>query len=100
MKNNSKHEESSGQAMNYTRAVRDFVVANFLYGDGASLQEDTSFLDSGIIDSTGMLEMIMFLETTCGIKVEPEEMVPENLDSINRVVRFINSKQGSCSELI
>jgi acyl carrier protein len=79
--------------MNYAEEIRTFIVTNFLYGDASSLKEDTSFLDSGIVDSTGMLELIMFLETTCGVKVEPEEMVPENLDSINRLVRFISSKQ-------
>jgi len=78
--------------MDYAKEVRDFVVSNFLFGEAASLQDDTSFLDSGIIDSTGMLEMIMFLENKCGVKVEPEEMVPENLDSINRVVQFLKRK--------
>jgi acyl carrier protein len=78
--------------MDYPKEVRDFVVSNFLFGEAGSLQDDTSFLDSGIIDSTGMLEMIMFLENTCGVKVEPEEMVPENLDSINRVVQFLKRK--------
>ena len=78
--------------MDYAKQVRDFVVSNFLFGEAGSLQDDTSFLDSGIIDSTGMLEMIMFLENGCGVKVEPEEMVPENLDSINRVVQFLKRK--------
>jgi acyl carrier protein len=78
--------------MDYAKEVRDFVISNFLFGEAGSLRDDTSFLDSGIIDSTGMLEMIMFLEYTCGVKIEPEEMVPENLDSINRVVQFVKRK--------
>jgi acyl carrier protein len=78
--------------MDYAKEVRDFVISNFLFGEAGSLQDDSSFLDSGIIDSTGMLEMIMFLENTCGVKIEPEEMVPENLDSINRVVQFVKRK--------
>ena len=78
--------------MDYAKEVRDFVISNFLFGEAGSLHDDTSFLDSGIIDSTGMLEMIMFLENTCGVKIEPEEMVPENLDSINRVVQFVKQK--------
>jgi acyl carrier protein len=81
--------------MDYAKEVRDFVVSNFLFGEAGSLQDDTSFLDSGIIDSTGMLEMIMFLENNCGVKIEPEEMVPENLDSINRVVQFLKRKLAS-----
>ena len=78
--------------MDYAKAVRDFVVSNFLFGEPGSLQDDASFLDSGIIDSTGMLEMIMFLENTWAVKVEPEEMIPENLDSINRVAQFLKRK--------
>ncbi len=79
--------------MTNTKEVREFVINNFLFGDGSSLQDDKSFLDSGIIDSTGMLELIMFLEQTYGIKIEPEEMVPENLDSVNRVAAFVAKKQ-------
>ena len=79
--------------MDYTNQIRDFVVTNFLYGDAGALQNDTSFLESGTVDSTGMLELIMFLESHFGLKIEPEEMVPENLDSINRVVQFVTRKQ-------
>lgn len=81
--------------MDYAKQVRDFVISNFLFGEAGSLKDDASFLDSGIIDSTGMLEMIMFLENTYGVKIEPEEMVPENLDSINRVVQFVKRKLAS-----
>ena len=83
--------------MNYTNQVRDFVINNFLFGDAGVLQDDKSFLDSGIVDSTGMLELIMFLETTFGIKVEPEEMLPENLDSVNRVAQFVEKKQAKAA---
>jgi acyl carrier protein len=75
--------------MDYSKEFRDFIVSNFLFGDETPLQDDTSFLESGIIDSTGMLELIMFLEHKFGIRVEPEQMVPENLDSINCLVEFI-----------
>ncbi len=78
--------------MNYGKAVREFVINNFLFGDASSLQDDKSFLESGIVDSTGMLELIMFLENTYGIKIEPEEMVPDNLDSVNRVAEFVARK--------
>jgi acyl carrier protein len=79
-------------AMNHGKEVRDFIVTNFLFGDAGSLQDDTSFLSSGIIDSTGMLELIMFLENTWDVKIEPGEMIPENLDSIQRVVQFLARK--------
>lgn len=78
--------------MNYASAVREFVINNFLFGDAASLDDGQSFLESGTVDSTGMLEMIMFLETTYHIKVAPEEMVPENLDSVTRIAGFLTRK--------
>ena len=79
--------------MNYAKDVREFVIANFLFGDAAALQDDTSFLASGIVDSTGILELIMFLESTYCTKVEPEEMIPDNLDSVEKVVAFLEKKQ-------
>ena len=78
--------------MDYSKEVREFIVKNFLLDEAGSLQNDTSFLDSGIVDSTGMLELIMFLENRYRIKIEPEEMLPENLDSIQRVVQFLSKK--------
>ena len=83
--------------MNYANQVRDFVVENFLFGDKGSLQDDTSFLDEGVVDSTGMLELIMFLESTYDIKVQPEEMIPENLDSVSRVARFLAKKAAKAA---
>jgi len=81
--------------MDYAKQIRDFVVTNFLFGDEGALQNDTSFLESGTVDSTGMLELVMFLESTHSVKIEPEEMVPENLDSINRVAQFLSRKQAT-----
>ena len=63
-------------------------------GDASSLQNDDSFLEKGIIDSTGVLELIFFLEQTFSIKIHDEDLVPENLDSVNRVVRFVEKKQA------
>ena len=78
--------------MNYVQEVRDFVVTTFLFGAGGELQDDTSFMDSGTIDSTGILELITFLETTYQIKVSNEEMIPQNLDTVNRVAQFLTRK--------
>jgi acyl carrier protein len=80
--------------MDYVATVRDFVVANFLFGDGELLKEDTSFMEKGIVDSTGMLELIMFLEETYNIKIEDDELVPENLDSLQNISRFVSRKIG------
>ena len=85
---------------NYRLGIRKFIVSNLLFGDDAGLGDDTSFLESGVIDSTGVLELIMFLESTYGIKVAPEEMLPENLDSVNRVARFLTRKLPGTTPVI
>jgi acyl carrier protein len=72
--------------------VREFVVENFLFGDGESLKDDTSFMEAGIIDSTGVLELIMFLEETYGVKIEDSELVPENFDNLQNVGRYLEKK--------
>ncbi len=70
--------------------VRSYIVDNFLFGDDNGLQNGTSFLDEGIIDSTGILELVAHLEETFGIHIEDEELIPENLDSIDNIVAFLN----------
>jgi acyl carrier protein len=73
--------------------VREFVIENFLFGsEGEGLSDDDSFLDRGIIDSTGVLELVTFLEETFRIEIDDEELVPANLDSIHRVARFVTHK--------
>lgn len=78
--------------MSYRETVRQFIVENFLFGEETKLEDDISFLENGIIDSTGILELIAFLEETYDIKVEDEELIPENLDSLNNVTAFIELK--------
>lgn len=75
--------------------IRNYIVNNFLFGDDAGLDDSISFLDSGMIDSTGILELIGFLEENFPIKVADEELVPENLDSISNLVRFLGTKLGT-----
>ena len=72
--------------------IREFIVENFLFGQDNGLQEDASFLDEGIIDSTGILELVSFLEEEFSISVEDEELIPENLDSIVNVVAYLERK--------
>ena len=75
--------------------IRSFIVDNFLFGSDEDFDEYTSFLDSGIIDSTGVLELIAFLETEFNIKIDDDELVPENLDSIHHIDAFLRKKMGS-----
>ncbi|QDT29339.1 acyl carrier protein [Gimesia panareensis] len=73
--------------------IRNFVADNFLFGeDPESLQNDDSFLETGIIDSTGVLELVAFIEDQYDVQVDDDELVPENLDSINCLIDFIESK--------
>jgi acyl carrier protein len=73
--------------------LRRFINDNFLFGrTNGHFSDDASLLDNGIIDSTGVLELIAFLDATYHVKVEDDELLPENLDSVNRLVRFLEKK--------
>jgi acyl carrier protein len=75
--------------------IRDYISENFVLGqDEQGFSDNDSFLDSGLIDSTGILELIAFVEETFDIEILDEEMVPENLDSISNVSNFIRSKKS------
>lgn len=77
--------------------IRSFVVDTFLFGDDSVLKEDTSFLQNGIIDSTGILELITFLEQHYSIKIQDDELIPQNLDSLKNIGQFLDRKL-SCVE--
>ncbi len=75
--------------------VREYVVENFLFGDTEVEFSDTdSFMEQGILDSTGILELILFLEETFDIKIEDDELIPENLDSLDNIARFVEKKNN------
>ena len=80
--------------METKQQIREFVTSNFYVADPATLEDGTSLLDQGIIDSTGVLEVIGFIETAFGITVEDSEMLPDNLDSIERIASFVARKKG------
>ena len=70
-------------------AVREFIVETFLFGDSAGLDDNTSFMETGLVDSMGILKIADFIERTYGIRLQPDEFVPENLDSIDNMVNFL-----------
>lgn len=73
--------------------LRQYVLDKLLFGrTEAEPSGDESFLESGIIDSTGVLELVAFLEEKFQVKVEDEDLIPANLDSINAIVRYVESK--------
>ncbi len=80
----------------YRDQIRNFIIENFLFGESDNGFQDTdSLLERGIIDSTGVLELVAFLEETYGIQVEDEELLPENLDSIGNICQYLTGKTQS-----
>lgn len=81
-------------------SLRHFLLENYLFTDDPSkLNDSDSFLDNGILDSTGILDVILFVEENHHVKVSEDEMVPDNLDSIDALVTFIEKKQAVNCEL-
>ena len=72
--------------------IKAFIVEEFLFGKDDGLDDDASFLENGVIDSTGILVLVSFLEEEFSITVEDEELIPENLDSVNNVVAYVERK--------
>ncbi len=76
--------------------LKEFLISNFLFSeDAVQFNDEDSFLEKGIIDSTGILELIEYLEDTYSIAIEDNELIPENLDSMNNVDAFIARKLGA-----
>lgn len=80
--------------MDVEKQVREFIVEHFLLGDGSDVGSTQSLLDTGVIDSTGVLELVHFLEKTFGIEVEDRDLVPDNLDSLSRIAAFVARKMS------
>lgn len=81
--------------METKQRVREFVTSNFFVQDKAGLTDSASLLDLGVVDSTGVLEIMGFLESTFGVTVEDDEIVPDNLDSIERIAAFVERKRSA-----
>lgn len=74
--------------------IRTYIIDNFLFGDDHTLETSTPFLENGIIDSTGILELVSFLEEEFSIKISDEELLPENLNSLEKVSAFVSRKKS------
>ena len=79
-------------AQRFHQTIREFVAENFLFRADAEISDSHSLLENGVIDSTGVLELIAFLESTYDISIADEEIVPENLDSIDNMARYLARK--------
>lgn len=81
--------------MDIKEQIRRYVAENFLFSDnGFELDNDESFLEAGIVDSLGVLELVTFVEEEFNLQVADEEIVPDNFDSVNRLADYINRKRS------
>jgi len=82
--------------METREAVRQYIIENFLFGDAEPLQNDSiSLLDGGILDSVGVMELVAFLEQDFSLTISDEDLIPENLDSVDNLVKYIGRQQAS-----
>lgn len=78
--------------MDRINTVKEFIIDNFLFGEEEPLELETDFFDKGIIDSTGVIEVVSFLEEKFNISVDDEELIPENLSSLKNIDQFLQKK--------
>lgn len=82
--------------MQVKQEIRNFIVDNFYYGqDTNALTDDVSFLENGIIDSTGVLELVSFIQETYAIEVLDDEIIPDNFDSLSKLSSFVARKKSA-----
>ena len=75
--------------------IRSYIVENFLLGEDSGLESSASLLESGVMDSTGAMELVLFLEQAFNVKIKDEDLVPENLDTIRDIAAFVQRKQAA-----
>lgn len=78
--------------MDSVNTVKEFIVDNFLFGEEDQLELETDFFEKGIIDSTGVIELVSFMEETFDISIDDEELIPENLSSLKNIRVFLEKK--------
>jgi acyl carrier protein len=87
-------DSAAGGAAGVATQVRSFLVDSFLLGDDDGFASDESLLDAGIVDSTGVMEVVTFLEETFSIAIDDDELVADNLDSVDRLAAFVQRKRN------
>jgi acyl carrier protein len=86
--------------MDHLNELKEFVINNFMFGQGNSLEDDTDFFEKGIIDSTGTLELVSFIEETYNISVLDNELIKENFASLIKVNEYLKNKLALLSKVI
>lgn len=80
--------------MNTNEKIREYIAKNLLFSDnGFAYDDDDSFLEEGIVDSLGIMELVMFVEGTFSVTVEDYDITPDNFDTVNKLALYIQSKQ-------
>jgi acyl carrier protein len=91
----TNHQPQFGDNQRIEVQIRRYVLENFLFSDDESqLHNEASFLEEGIVNSTGVLELVLFVEETFGVMVEDDELLPENFDSVNQLAIYVRAKLG------
>ncbi len=87
------------QGLDIRQQIHRYILENFLFtDDDEALDDEASFLEEGIVDSTGILELVMFVEETFGITVKDDELLPENFDSVVQLTSYVLRKQAQQKE--
>jgi acyl carrier protein len=76
----------------YSESIKKFITENFLFGDDSQIKNDTPLFEKGIIDSTGVLELVSFIEENYKITIQDDELVQDNFASINAIEKFLQNK--------
>jgi acyl carrier protein len=80
--------------MTIKEQIRQYLAENFLFSsNGFDLDDDASLLEEGIVDSTGVLELVLFVEETANVEVADDEIVPDNFDTVNNLAAYIERKR-------
>lgn len=84
-----------GVIMNVETAIKDYIAKNLLFSDGGFLYpDDASFIREGIVDSMGVMEIVTYVSSQFGIPIDPQEVTPDNFDSVNKLAAFVRRKKA------
>lgn len=84
-------------SIQYLETTKQFIVDNFLFGDSNKLANDTPLFEKGIVDSTGVLELVAFIEDNFNVRITDKELIQENFSSLNAIEKFLQSKNNQAT---
>lgn len=81
--------------MDESKQIKEFIIENFLFGEANHFDENTDLFEKGILDSTGIIELVSFIEKTFNISIEDEELIVDNFSSLSHITKYLQSKVSS-----